>query len=75
MPDALATEADPANAKIPVFMAHGTMDPVIPMQQGKNSADQLKQAGYSVDWHEYPMEHAVSLEEIEDIGGWITAQL
>ncbi len=75
LPDTLATEADPANSKIPVFMAHGTMDPIIPIQQGKNSADQLTKAGYSVEWHDYPMQHAVSLEEIEDIGRWISTQL
>jgi len=75
VPETLTTEAGSNNSKIPVFMAHGTMDPVIPIQQGKDSADQLIQAGYSVDWHEYPMEHAVSLEEIEDISRWITATL
>ena len=75
LPDTLEAEADPANSKIPVFMAHGTMDPVIPIQQGKSSADQLKQAGYSLEWHEYPMQHAVSLEEIEEIGRWIIARL
>ncbi len=75
MPDTLSAEADSANAKIPIFMAHGTMDPIIPIQQGKNSADQLKKGDYSVDWHEYPIQHAVSLEEIEEIGRWITVRL
>lgn len=75
MPETLVVEANSANKDISVFMAHGTMDPIIPIQQGKNSADQLKQAGYSLDWHEYPMQHAVSLEEIEEIGRWITATL
>jgi len=75
LPDKLASEANPANSTTPVFMAHGTMDPVIPIQQGKNSADQLKQAGYAVEWHEYPMQHAVSLEEIEDISRWLVESL
>ncbi len=75
LPDKLETEAHPANLTIPIFMAHGTMDPVIPIQQGKNSADQLKQTGYAVSWHEYPMQHAVSLEEIEDIGQWLVETL
>ena len=75
VPDKLTVEASPANAKTPVFMAHGTMDPVIPVEHGKNAADQLKQAGYKVDWHEYPMQHAVSLEEIEEIGRWISTRL
>ena len=75
LPETLAGEADPANSKIPIFMAHGTMDPIIPVHQGKNSADQLQQQGYPVDWHEYPIQHAVSLEEIEEIGRWISARL
>lgn len=75
LPDQLSAEANPANSKTPIFIGHGTMDPIIPLQQGLDTSDQLKQAGYPVDWHQYPMEHSVSLEEIEDIGRWITAKL
>ncbi len=75
LPDKLASEANSANESIPIFVAHGATDPVIPVQQGRDSAEQLTQAGYLVDWHEYPMEHSVSLEEIEDISRWLRAQL
>ncbi len=75
LPDRLATEANSANSNTPIFMAHGTMDPIIPLQQGQDSSDQLKQAGYPINWHEYPMQHSVSLEEIEEIGRWITSRL
>ncbi|MFK8069236.1 MAG: alpha/beta hydrolase [Gammaproteobacteria bacterium] len=75
LPDRLTEEANPVNSNTPIFMAHGTMDPIIPLQQGLDSSDQLKQAGYQVDWQEYPMQHSVSLEEIEKIGHWITAKL
>ncbi len=52
---------------VPIFMAHGLMDPVLPIALGKGSADALRNAGYSVDWHEYPMAHGVCPQEIEDI--------
>ncbi len=75
LPKRLATEVHPANNGMAIFMAHGTMDPVIPIEQGRDSKEQLLGAGYDVEWHEYPMQHAVSLEEIEDIGVWITHRL
>jgi phospholipase/carboxylesterase len=49
---------------LPVFMAHGSFDPMLPMQWGRSSADRLVAAGFDVDWHEYPMAHAVCAEEI-----------
>jgi phospholipase/carboxylesterase len=64
-------EAAPANAKTPVFMAHGTHDPVVPYAMGTRSRDFLQQAGYGVEWHEYPMQHSVCLEEVEEIGAWL----
>lgn len=64
-------EAAAANAKTPVFMAHGTQDPVVPYAMGSGSRDLLKTAGYGVEWHEYPMQHSVCLEEIHDIGAWL----
>ncbi|MDH5537262.1 MAG: alpha/beta hydrolase [Betaproteobacteria bacterium] len=66
-----AAEAAPANARTPVFMAHGTLDPMVPHAMGLSSRDLLKQAGYDIEWHEYPMKHSVCLEEIGDIGTWL----
>lgn len=58
---------------LPIFMAHGSFDPVLRMEWGRSSADRLIEAGYAVDWHEYPMAHAVCPEEIADISNWLSA--
>ena len=72
LPDTIMAEASPANAALPVFMAHGTVDSVIPLAHGATSRDLLIQEGYAVEWHEYPMTHSVCAEEISDIGTWLT---
>ncbi|MGI9221818.1 MAG: alpha/beta hydrolase [Woeseiaceae bacterium] len=56
---------------LPVFMAHGTLDPVLPMMLGRDAADLLTAHGLSVEWHDYPMAHAVCAEEINDIRAWL----
>jgi len=71
LPAAIAQGLAPANAMTPIFMAHGTEDPVIPVQAGTRSRDYLNDLEYDVEWHTYPMQHAVCLEEIEDIGRWL----
>ena len=73
--DSFTAEAAPANAKTPVFMAHGTQDPVVPYAMGRDSRDLLQQAGYAIEWQEYPMQHSVCLEEVADIGRWMTGVL
>jgi phospholipase/carboxylesterase len=57
---------------LPIFMAHGTLDPVLQIDWGRASADKLGENGYTVDWHEYPMAHAVCPEEIAAISQWLT---
>ena len=69
LPGDLAESA--GNRDLPVFMAHGTSDPVVPMQWGRASADQLTALGYEVEWHDYPMAHAVCPAEIADIRNWL----
>lgn len=69
--DALAAEAGDANRDVPIFMAHGSEDPIVPITLGRNSRDRLVDAGYAVDWHEYPMAHQVCLPEIATIGRWL----
>lgn len=56
---------------LPIFMAHGSFDPVLPMALGERSRDCLQQNGYRVEWHDYPMAHAVCAEEIDDIRSWL----
>ena len=62
-------------ARQPVFMAHGSHDPVVPYAAGKQSAGLLRQLGFEVDWHEYPMQHGLCAEEVRDLGDWFTARL
>jgi len=64
--------ADSAGERaLPVFMAHGTFDPMLPMQWGQASAEKLKETGFTVEWRDYPMAHAVCPEEIRDIRAWL----
>ena len=67
----LAAEAAPANRETPIFLAHGTLDPVVPLARGEAARDQLKAAGYPLDWHTYPMQHSVSPEEITDLEAFL----
>jgi len=60
-------ERAPANDATPIFMAHGQGDTVLPMGLGVQSRDFLKAAGYAVEWHDYPMAHAVCAAEVADI--------
>ena len=71
----LATEAAPANRDIPIFMAHGTQDPVIQFAWADTSRRALADGGWSVEWHTYPMAHAAVLEEIVACGKFLTAVL
>ena len=71
---ALPDDAETAVSRkdLPIFMAHGRFDPVLRMDWGRASADKLIAVGYSVEWHEYPMAHAVCPEEIADISRWLS---
>lgn len=63
--------ASSQSRELPVFMAHGTSDAVLPMALGAHSRDCLEAGGYAVEWHEYDMAHAVCAEEIADIRSWL----
>ncbi len=67
----LEAERNPSNRDVPVFMAHGTQDPIIPLAYARRSRELLERLGYPVEWHEYPMPHSVSPQEIHDIGAWL----
>jgi phospholipase/carboxylesterase len=73
--DATARERHTANVGVPIFLGHGTRDAVVPHARGVASRDALSTLGYRVEWHEYPMEHSVSLEEIADFNRWLQAVL
>ncbi len=75
LPDAGSSknERHTANAKTPIFMAHGTHDPVIPLTLAEQSYQSLKKMAYQVEWKTYPMEHSVSAEEIRDISHFMHA--
>ena len=69
--DRLAAEASAANRALPIFMAHGTADPMIAFARAQASRDLLLAQGYALEWHEYRMQHAVCPQEIAAIGAWL----
>lgn len=69
--DAFATERAAASAATPIFMGHGTSDPIVPLARGAASRDALKAAGHAVEWHQYPMPHSVNEQEIHDIAAFL----
>ena len=71
----LAAERHPANAHTPIFMAHGSQDPVVVPAWGESSRDHLSQLGYPVQWHSYPMPHSVHPREVADISAFLTRVL
>jgi len=71
----LSKEKQAENQGIPIFMAHGSYDPVIPMARAVMSREVLERHGYKVQWHEYPMPHSVCAEEIADISAFISKLL
>lgn len=75
MPDRLAGERSAANENTSLFLAHGTLDPVVPFFAGERSREFLAEHGYPIEWHSYPMPHAVCPEEIDDIRHWLSQRL
>lgn len=71
IPDKLADEKSDANLDTTIFMAHGQQDPVVPIQRGQYSAKVLEDNGFKVQWSDYPMPHAVCLEEIQALGRYV----
>ncbi len=67
----LKQEACEANSSIPIFMAHGNMDPVVNIEFGQDSAKRLEHLGYPVSWKTYPMEHCLCAEQLKDLREWL----
>ncbi len=70
-PERLMQERSEANATTPVFVGHGTMDPMVPFAMGQATVTVLQDGGWPVEWHSYPIPHSVSPPEIADIGHWL----
>lgn len=73
--ESLEKEHHPINKNIPIFLAHGTMDPVVSYEIGQQSYTFLSTLGYNLQWHSYPMDHTVSLPELNELGKWMQAIL
>ena len=71
----VAAERSAANQSIPIFMAHGAYDDVIPIQRAQQSRAALESLGYKVEWHDYPMPHSVCAPEIADISAFLSKVL
>lgn len=73
--DRAAPHWSAANQKTPVFLAHGTHDPVVSLERGQSTEQLLVSSGYDVQWHTYPMQHSVSPHEIHDIAQFLNGLL
>jgi phospholipase/carboxylesterase len=71
LPNTVAAEASPANRAVPIFMAHGTGDPLIPLARARRAREVLAALDYGIEWHEYLMPHSVCDAEVRDIGAWL----
>jgi len=67
----LAAERSSANQATPIFLAHGLEDPIVAPLLGEQARTALAAAGYSVEWHSYPMPHSVCPQEVADIAQWL----
>jgi phospholipase/carboxylesterase len=73
--DTFAAERHAANARTPIFMGHGSMDPVVLPARGESTRDLLLGMAYPVQWHSYPMEHSVHPREVADISVFLATVL
>jgi phospholipase/carboxylesterase len=69
--ESLDREASAANKRVPIFMAHGSEDPIVPIDLALASRRKLEARGYELEWHDYPMPHSVCAEEVEALAGWL----
>ncbi len=73
--DTTRAEATANSRQTPIFMAHGSRDPVVPVTLGTTSRESLQALGYAIDWHEYAMQHSVIESELRDIEAWLTKRM
>jgi phospholipase/carboxylesterase len=75
LPYLIRERSSKANAEVPLFMAHGTYDPIVPLPLAEATVATLREQGYEPEWRTYPMPHSVSPEEIADIGRFLSDRL
>lgn len=69
--DKVAHERTEESIDTPIFMAHGRQDGVVPFVRAEQSRDILAGLGYTIEWHEYAMQHSLCFEEVQDISAWM----
>jgi phospholipase/carboxylesterase len=74
-PETLAAQRAAANADVAILLCHGRSDPVVPMAMGLEARAELEAQGYVPEWHDYPMQHAVCMEEIAEVARWLRQRL
>ena len=74
-PSLLRADLVAAQLDLPIFAAHGDEDDVVAPALGEAARDFLCELGVSPEWHSYPMPHSVCLEEIRDLGQWLSQRL
>jgi phospholipase/carboxylesterase len=72
--DRLAAERSSVSTGLPIFMAHGSDDPVLPLAMAESSRRDLVASGYAVDWQVYPMAHSLCAPEIVAVSAWLAAR-
>jgi phospholipase/carboxylesterase len=75
LPEKFDAERTAASEATPVFLGHGKNDPMVPLQRGEEARQLLESRGYPVEWHTYPLEHSVSMDEIKDLADWLNARI
>lgn len=71
----MQADAHEANLGLPVFVGHGSQDPMVPCHLGEKVAERLRGMGYAVEWHSYVMPHSVCPQEVADLAAWLRARL
>lgn len=75
LPEAETAQRVDGAVQVPVFMAHGSQDPVIPLPVAEHSAAALRALQLDLEWHRYPMAHQVCAEELQALGDWLQQRL
>lgn len=73
--NSVTAETTPASKLSPIFMAHGRQDPVVPYELGLAAKTRLSKLGYTIEWHEYDMQHTVNDMELRDIESWLSHRI
>ena len=76
LPEEIVTGAgSPSLENLPVFVSHGTQDPMIPVERAQESRERLTRMGALLSYREYEMEHEIRPEGLRDLVGWIDSKV